>query len=142
MNKNRYTNILEDASQIRAYFIMGLSLLLPILVYVFIRGIFCDVLHLNHPPMIPVFLMMIANLLAVVYLHLLDYRYMKEVCGNVDKLLSTVFIFQPLYFVFREEMLGKSKKVSIIYAVVSVAEIVLVLGMYVWSCVRDVLEML
>lgn len=140
MKANENMGFTEDVLQIRAYIIMGLSLLLPILMYIFIRSIFRDAMSLEHAPITPVFLMFLLNLLAVVYLHVIDYRNMKEVCENAEKLLVAVLVFQPIYFVFRQEMLGKPKQGAIIYAVVNVVEIVGVISMYVLACVRDVLE--
>lgn len=133
---------IEDISQIRVYIIMGLSLLLPVIMYVLIRNVFCYALGLEYTSIVPVLVLLIANLLAVIYLHVIDYREMKMVCENTDKLLGSVLAFQPMYFVFRQEALGRPKQGAVIYAVVSTLEIVSVISVYVLACVRDVLEML
>ncbi len=133
---------IEEVSEIRAYIIMGLSLLLPILLYIVTRSGFRSVLSLAHSPIIPMLILLLANVLAIVYLHVVDYREMQMVCGDTRKLLGAVLLFQPVYFVFREEMLGRSKKMAIVYVVVSTIEVLGVISMYVLACIRDVMEML
>ena len=141
MNKNDNIKI-EDVSEIRAYIIMGLSLLLPILMYIVIRSVFRNALDLEHTPIMPMLILLLVNLTVVIYMHVVDYRNMKMVCENTEKLLAAVLVFQPIYFVFRQEVLGRPKKGAIIYAVISTVEILGVIVVYAIACVRDVMELL
>lgn len=141
MNENDNIKI-EDISEIRAHIIMGLSLLLPIIMYIVIRSIFRNVLNLEHTPIAPMLILLLAVLLVVIYMHVVDYRNMKMVCENTEKLLGAVLVFQPIYFVFRQEVLGRPKKGALIYAVVSTVEILSVIIIYAIACIRDMLELL
>lgn len=132
----------ENVSEGRAYLIMILTLLFPIILYIVIRSAFRSVLSLAHTPIVPMMIFLVANILSIVYLHVIDYREMKAVCGDTGKLLAAVLLFQPIYFVFRQELLGRSKKIALAYAVISTAEVLGVISVYVLACVKDVMEML
>ncbi len=142
MNVNGNVENIDEVSGIRAYIIMVLSLLLPIVMYIVIRGAFRSALSLAHTPIVPMLILMLADILAIVYLHMVDYREMQMVCDDTRKLLGAVLVFQPIYFVFRQEALGQSKKVAIAYVVISTVEVLGVISVYALACVKDVMEML
>ncbi len=142
MSVNGNVENIEDVSGMRAYIIMGLSLLLPIVMYIVIRSAFRSALILPHTPIVPMLILMLADILGIVYLHIVDYREMQVVCDDMRKLLGAVLVFQPIYFVFRQEALGRSKKIAIAYAVISTVEVLGVISVYVIACVKDVIEML
>lgn len=124
------------------YIMMGLSLLFPIILYATIRSVFRYFLNLNHVPIVLLLLLLVVNLGVLVFLHVMDIRHIKRVYGNADKLIVSVLVFQPAYFVCRQDILGGTRKGSIIYGVVSTLEIVVVIFAYVFMCLRDVLELI
>jgi len=141
MNRQVELNPVDDGSRIRGYIMMGLSLLLPIILYVLIRSAFRYFLGIDYMPIFPMLVLFIANLGVLVYLHVIDMREMKQICGNTDKLLATGLVFQPAYFVCREGILGRTRKGATVYAVLSTVEIIAVMMIYVIACVGDVIEM-
>lgn len=124
------------------YIMMGLSLLFPILLYALTRSVFRWFLNMESMSIALLFLLLSMNLGILVYLHVKDYRNLKRVCENTDKLLATLLAFQPAYFWMRQKTLGKPTKGAVVYAVISTLELVGMVSVYAVACIGDVLKML
>lgn len=142
MNRNDVIASTDDISTTSGYIMMGLGLLFPIILYALARSVFRRCLDLESMPIVLLFLLLIVDVGVLVYLHVIDYRRLKGVCENTDKLLATVLAYQPIYFVTRQKALGRPTKGAIIYAVISTLEIVGMINVYAIACVRDVLELI
>lgn len=128
--------------QVYGYIMMGLSLSFPIILYAMMRNVFRYFMDLDTAPIGLLVVLLVLNLGILVCLHISDIRTLREQYGNVDKLLATVLVFQPAYFVCRQDILGRPKKGAIIYAVISTMEIMIVLFACVIACFKDMLSLL